>query len=111
MLSQLDAFLYSSDHDTFGIAVIEAIASGIPVFVNDWGVLKEITEDGKRVILYRSGDEKDLLKKFMKFYLDPIPFVESSAKNSVWAKNTFNIQNHINILDEIYKGILVDTTF
>ncbi len=27
IIPQLDAFIYSSDHDTFGISVIEAIAS------------------------------------------------------------------------------------
>lgn len=40
LLASWDAFLYSTDHDTFGIAVVEAIAAGLPTFVNDWEVMK-----------------------------------------------------------------------
>jgi len=52
LLPQLDAFIYSTDHDTFGLAVIEAIACGIPVFANDWEVMKEVTDNGKLSTLY-----------------------------------------------------------
>ncbi len=54
ILSHLDTFIYSSDHDTFGIAVIEAMYSGIPVFVNDWEVMREITDNAKHGTLYKS---------------------------------------------------------
>ncbi|MFV0392319.1 MAG: glycosyltransferase family 4 protein [Paludibacteraceae bacterium] len=61
ILSRLDAFIYATEHDTFGIAVVEAIASGIPVFVNDWDVMNEICENGRFANLYKTNDEKDLL--------------------------------------------------
>ena len=83
ILTQLDAFIYSSTHDAFGISVIEAIASGIPVFVNDWEVMKEITDCGERAIIYRSKDENDLLKKFMDFYHCPENFKEIKALTSI----------------------------
>jgi len=67
ILDQLDAFVYATDHDTFGIAVVEAMAVGVPVFVNDWEVMKEITVDGKYATLYKTKDEKDLLREFMLF--------------------------------------------
>ena len=67
ILSQLDAFIYSTEHDTFGIAVVEAIATGIPVFVNDWKVMREITEDGKLAKLYKTKDFNELLEKFNVF--------------------------------------------
>ncbi|HOU96410.1 MAG TPA: glycosyltransferase [Bacteroidales bacterium] len=101
-LSKLDAFIYSSDHDTFGIAVIEAIAAGIPVFTNDWAVMKEITEDGKRAILYKTGDEIDLLSKFLRFCRNPLPYVKNASENAIWAKNSYNILKHINALNEVY---------
>ena len=54
ILHQLDAFMYATNHDTFGIAVVEAMAVGVPVFVNDWKVMAEITDNGKYATLYKS---------------------------------------------------------
>ena len=51
LLPQLDAFVYATDHDTFGIAVVEAMLAGVPVIVNDWEVMREISDEGKYVTL------------------------------------------------------------
>jgi glycosyltransferase involved in cell wall biosynthesis len=105
LLTQLDAFIYSSDHDTFGIAVIEALATGIPVFVNDWGVMKEITDNGRYANLYRSKDESDLLNKFLLFLEQPEAFKKAALENAIWARKTYSIQNHMERLYEVYRGI------
>jgi L-malate glycosyltransferase len=102
LLPQFDAFIYSSVHDAFGIAVVEAIAAGIPVFVNDWDVMEEITENGKRAYLYRSKDENDLLKKFMHFYSEPECYREKATMNAEWARNNFNIENYLGKLSQEY---------
>ena len=103
ILPQLDAFIYSTDHDTFGIAVIEAIASGIPVFVNDWEVMKEITDNGKHATLYQTKDENDILNKFLLFLRQPEKYKKAAIENSRWARNTYNIHTHCDRLYEIYK--------
>lgn len=102
IMPQLDAFIYSSDHDTFGLAVIEAIAAGIPVFVNDWPVMKEITENGQRAIVFKSKDERNLLEKFMLFHNQPGPYLDKAKENAEWAKKEFSIQKHINKLHKMY---------
>src|SRR5665647_295757 len=75
ILSQLDAFVYATDHDTFGIGVVEAMAVGIPVFVNDWMVMSEITDDGKYATIYKTKDENDLLRQFLLFLQDKTSFM------------------------------------
>ncbi len=102
LLHQLDAFIYSTDHDTFGLAVIEAIATGIPVFVNDWQVMKEITDSGKRASLYHTKDENDLFDKFMSFVEQPKLFAKAALENAAWARKTYSIQNHVERLYEVY---------
>lgn len=105
LLKQMDAFIYSSDADTFGIAVVEAIYSGVPVFVNDFAVMKEITLDGKLATLYQSGNENDLLEKFLNSI--------DSFENKVVDKNiqtqgvasVFSIDNHINSLNTMYNSL------
>lgn len=105
ILPQLDAFVYSSTHDTFGIAIIEAIACGIPVFVNDWDVMKEITEEGRRVTLYRTKSENDLLDKFLSFLTQPEKYKKAALDNASWVRKTYSIQKHLERLYEVYCGI------
>lgn len=105
LLSQLDAFIYSSDHDTFGIAVIEAMYMGIPVFVNDWQVMSEITEEGKHGILYRSKDEKDLLDHFTRFLANKEKFIQKAKEDSKWAEKKYSIEKHLENLITAYHEI------
>lgn len=105
-LSQLDAFIYSTDHDTFGIAIIEAMYMAVPVFVNDWEVIKEITENGRFANLYRTKNEQDLLIKFMHFVQNRKDYIEKAREGAQWVKGKFSIVNHLNNLNDIYKEIL-----
>jgi len=102
ILNELDAFIYSTNHDTFGIAVVEAMAAGIPVFVNDWGVMSEITEQGKYATLYKTKDENDLLREFMLF-LQNKPLYEEKAKEAgAFVRQKYSIEKHIENLKLVY---------
>jgi len=107
ILSQLDAFVYATDHDTFGIAVVEAMAVGIPVFVNDWGVMKEITEDGKFATLYKTKDEDDLLQQFMLFLQNKSAYQAKAKETSRFVRETYSIEKHIEKLKEVYKQLVI----
>ena len=63
ILQHVDGFVYSTFDDTFGIAVVEAMAVGIPVIVNDWDVMKEITLQGKYATLFETENEEDCAAK------------------------------------------------
>lgn len=105
-LSQLDAFIYSTDHDTFGLAIIEAMYSGTPVFVNNWEVMVEITGNGKHGIIYKTKDEIDLDKNFREFLICPEKYKANAKRDAEWVKETYSIQNHLKILFKVYKEIL-----
>lgn len=95
ILNQLDTFIYSTDHDTFGIAVVEAMAVGIPVFVNDWGVMNEITENGKYATIYKTKDEQDLLRQFLVFLQNRKLFQDKAEEAADCVRQKFSIENHI----------------
>jgi glycosyltransferase involved in cell wall biosynthesis len=105
ILNQLDAFIYSTDHDTFGIAVVEAMAAGVPVFVNDWPVMNEITENGKYASLYTTKNENDLFQKFSAFIDNPESYILKTKQSAEYVRNTFSIQNHIAELNKLYKSL------
>jgi glycosyltransferase involved in cell wall biosynthesis len=105
ILGQLDAFVYSTIHDTFGIAVIEAIALKVPVFVNDWEVMKEITENGKYANIYQSKNEHDLMHHFMEFLSNRKEYQLKAIHASTYVHTKFGIENHIADLTKIYSEL------
>ncbi len=102
ILTQLDAFIYSTEHDTFGIAVVEAIMAGVPVFVNDWEVMKEITANGEYATLYKTKDEKDLVREFMLFLQNREAYILRTKKSAQLVRNHYSINKHIENLKNIY---------
>lgn len=102
ILPQLDAFLYATNHDTFGIAVVEAMAVGIPVFVNDWEVMNEITENGKYATLYKTNDEIDLLQQFMVFLQNKGSYIDKAQEAAYFVREMYSIEKHIENLKHVY---------
>ncbi|VBB44602.1 Group 1 family glycosyl transferase [uncultured Paludibacter sp.] len=110
ILVQLDAFIYATEHDTFGIAVVEAMASGMPVFVNDWEVMNEITEQGELATLYGTKDEKDLLEKFMVYLQNKETYKQNAVDIAKIVKEKYSIELHIENLTEVYSQLNQLTT-
>ena len=106
ILSQLDAFIYATDHDTFGIAVVEAIAMGIPVFVNDWEVMREITNEGELATLYRTKEEAHLLTRFMDFVENPEFYKQKARQSAETIKTKYSITRHVKTLEQHYRALL-----
>ena len=105
ILRDLDCFIYSTDHDTFGIAVVEAMACAIPVIVNDWKVMTEITGNGKYATLYKTKNEVDLLRVFMLFLLNIEAYQRNANEAANFVRNKFSIENHILNLKMYYNDL------
>ncbi len=106
LLKSMDAFVYSSRHDTFGIAVVEALAKGLPVFVNDWQVFSEITENGKFATLYKTKDEADLLHQFSLYLQNKNKFEQKAQLAATVVKEKYSIEKHIENLKQVYRLLI-----
>jgi len=105
ILHQLDAFVYSTNHDTFGIALIEAIASGVPVFYNDHEVLEEVCQNGELGIMYKSKNFNDIFNKFMDYLGNKKYYIDKAQADALRVEQMYDIENHINKLEEEYLAI------
>lgn len=114
LLKSMDGFVYSSAQDTFGIAVIEAIAAGLPIVVNDWAVMKEVCDLGlpdsnKAIRFFRTNNVDDCAQKIEELLMDiktnQKVMREQSQEAADAAKNKYTIQNHIYQLNRIYQSL------
>jgi len=62
-LASADAFVFPSTTETLGMAMIEALASGVPVLAARSGVSGEVLDEGVNGLLFEAGSERDLVEQ------------------------------------------------
>jgi glycosyltransferase involved in cell wall biosynthesis len=65
-----DFCVFPSRHEGFGIVILEAMASGIPIIASDIGSFREIIGNGRSALLFRQGDSTALSKAILALYQD-----------------------------------------
>jgi glycosyltransferase involved in cell wall biosynthesis len=71
LLAALDAFVLPSRHEPFGIVVLEAWASGLPVIVSRVGGLLKLVTHEKDGLHFPSGDVEALTAALARLADDP----------------------------------------
>lgn len=105
VLSGFNIFVYSSNSDTFGISVVEAMLAGIPVVVNDLDVFKEITNNGEFAFLYETKDDKKLAYLLNHILMYPEDYLKKAINARKYAIENFGIKKHIENLQLVYNSI------
>ena len=101
LLKQMDGFVYSTDHDTFGIAVVEAMAVGLPIVVNDWPVMQEVCgENNENYVQYFKSKEAASCAEAIQHLLKDISAASAEFKsrcvhNALWARERYSIESYI----------------
>jgi len=60
LFAQADLFVLPSEQESFGLAALEALASGVPVVASDVGGLPEVVRDGETGLLVPPHDPRAL---------------------------------------------------
>ena len=71
LLRAADAALLSSDWESFGLVVAEALAVGTPVLAAAAGGVSEVLENGRNGLLVPAGDTDALAEAIHRFFADP----------------------------------------
>lgn len=107
MLAGMDAFVYATRHDSFGIAVIEAIATGLPTFVNDNEVMKELSADGQFATLYKTEDIGSFVSHFEHFLTHRQEYWQKAQQSAQQVRERYSIDRHISTLATHYHSVLI----
>ena len=103
ILQNVDVFVYSTNDDTFGIAVVEAMASGLPVIVNDWEVMKEVTDNGRLACMYKTKNIEDFAEHLEQLVLNLTRYKQDAQMNARIVREKYSIESHIQNLSHYYK--------
>ena len=94
ILSELDIFVFSAREDEgFGIAMAEAMISGVPILASKVGSCLEILGNGEYGYFFEQGSHKDLAMKIFEMTKSLSDVNEKVVKAKIYAENTFSIES------------------
>ena len=100
-----DLIILPTYEETFGLVVAEAMIMGVPVIGSDAGGVPEIIEDGKNGLMFETKNSNSLAEKIL-IFINNKELRRNLAQNAkVYAEETYDYQNHFNLLDNYINNI------
>lgn len=106
VLQSWGLFVQPSLDEGFGVAVLEAMASGLPVVASDVGGLREIVEDGKTGFLVPPRDPAAFAEKIRLLLGDPDLRAAMGAAGRRRAQEEFSLTAMVRRTAEFYDRLL-----
>lgn len=105
LLTALDLFVLPSLSEGMPVALVEAMASGIPTVASDVGGIPEIIEDGKTGFLVPTANADLLAEKILDLMHDKTLSRQFALNAYEKVKACFTVQSMVNRYQEIYTGL------
>ena len=102
-----DLFLLPSETESFGLAALEAMASGVPVISSNTGGIPEVNKQGISGFLSNVGDIEDMAKNALHILKDDAVLAEFKA-NAKKEAQQFDIHKIVPYYEEIYNEAMVN---
>lgn len=105
LLPLFDAFCLSSKFEGFPIALVEAMATGLPCVSTSVGGIPEIMEDGINGLLCPAENSTALRTALERFMQDP-ELASTCGTNAQTSSETLDLRHAVRELESIYKDAL-----
>ena len=103
--SKMDIFVLSSVYEGFGIVLLEAMASGVPIVATNVDGIKEVVSDMKSGILIPSKNPQAIADAVIKLIENP-QLRSSLIYEGFERSKIFDVQDHVMKLDKFYSTLL-----
>jgi glycosyltransferase involved in cell wall biosynthesis len=107
LLKSCNIYVYSSYHEGFGLAVIEAMAAGIPVIASDVDALNTLVEHDVNGLLFTRGNEKELADSIGKVTRDQ-EFRQNLIQNGYETSKKYSFEIMVNNYMHLYRNFFKD---
>ena len=104
LLKAADVFVLASRNEAFGLALVEAMAAGLPVVASDVGSPREILRDGKDGLMFRSGDAHSLAEALVRLFRDST-LRQQLASRALTRAQDFSIEKTVAGYEALYRQV------
>ncbi len=106
-LNHSTLFLHTATYEPFGLVLLEAMASGLPVISLDGGGNRDVVLDGQNGYLIRENNAVYFVEKIQYLASEPNTYAKMSDFARQFSEK-FDIANYIDELVEYYKQLLLN---
>lgn len=100
-----DLFILPSESESFGLAALEAMATGMPVISTNTGGIPEVNIEGETGYLSNVGDIDQMAENSIKLLSDEKLYAEFS-QNALNRAAQFDIKNVLPLYEDLYKEVI-----
>ena len=105
-LSKMDVYCALSRAESFGVAVLEASASGRPVVVSRVGGLPEVVEQGETGYIIDEESPQQLADKLMELAKNPDLLRKMGQRGRQWVETQYNWQDNVEQMENLYHKVI-----
>lgn len=106
MLEKKDIFVFPSEHEALGLAVLEAMAVGIPVIAADIPGVNEIVIDQETGLLFETENSDELVEKIIYLLKNPDLQEHMITHARAMVEEKFTVERMANEYDGLYTRLL-----
>ena len=102
LLCAMDVFVSASETESFGLAIVEAMAAGTAVVATATEGAQEVIEDQKTGLLVPIGDVKRIAESVLDLLSDPEKRTRLATQSVQSAAKNFSLSRMVNEIERIY---------
>jgi glycosyltransferase involved in cell wall biosynthesis len=102
MLASLDVFVSASRTESFGMAMAEALACGVPVVATATEGAREVVEDGSTGLIVPIGDAAAIAAAVISLLEDEARRLAFAARASSSARERFSLERMVEETERVY---------
>jgi len=108
ILKAIDLFLLPSLWEGFSVAILEAMAAGVPIIATRVGGTEEVITSGQDGLLIPPGDAQSLAKAIEDALIHREKFQKMAIMGQERVCRNFSIENHVASIQALYLEILTE---